>query len=354
MSLGHGAGIVRSGLLLHLDAANRKSYIREYATGPELVTDANLLTQGDGLLRTCVRTSVVNTPVSIASVQAGKKYVLNINIPANRGTIQASMRSAGSSGNVSPSHILNAGQTGNFIYSFTVLVSGTLTVNGDSTGTDLDIDYASLKELNSDSLVGSAWNDMSGNNYVGTLRNNPIFSTANNGVFELDGTNDWINLGGSVFNFSAPWTMCGWLLKNANGTIASLMGNSSTSATGSGAFLGLAGAGGQANKPWLIVYNSSGSQTQLYGSTITVPNTWYNLVATHDGTTCKIYCNGNYENQVPVSGFAISNDQFTIGAQRNTYWPLNGKIGPVKIYSRALSNIEIAQNFNALRGRFGI
>lgn len=209
--------------------------------------------------------------------------------------------------------------------------------------------------------VGGTVNTINGSLGIGTTSPtaklhvlNPIFSTANNGVFELDGTNDWINLGGSVFNFSAPWTMCGWLLKNADGSFASLMGNSGTSATGSGAFLGLAGPGGQANKPWLIVYNSSGSQTQLYGSTITVPNTWYNLVATHDGTTCKIYCNGNYENQASVSGFSISPDSFTIGAQRNTFWPLNGKIGPIKIYNRALSDIEIAQNFNALRGRYGV
>jgi hypothetical protein len=33
---------------------------------------------------------------------------------------------------------------------------------------------------------------------------------------------------------------------------------------------------------------------------------------------------------------------------------LNGRIGAVKIYNRALSAAEISQNFNALRNRFGI
>ena len=33
---------------------------------------------------------------------------------------------------------------------------------------------------------------------------------------------------------------------------------------------------------------------------------------------------------------------------------LDGTIGPIQIYNRALPDTEIQQNFNALRGRYGI
>jgi hypothetical protein len=34
--------------------------------------------------------------------------------------------------------------------------------------------------------------------------------------------------------------------------------------------------------------------------------------------------------------------------------PLKGKISSVEIYNRALSASEVEQNFNALRGRYGV
>jgi hypothetical protein len=34
--------------------------------------------------------------------------------------------------------------------------------------------------------------------------------------------------------------------------------------------------------------------------------------------------------------------------------PMKGRIGPVKIYNRALTQTEVIQNFNAIRGRYSI
>ena len=89
-----------------------------------------------------------------------------------------------------------------------------------------------------------------------------------------------------------------------------------------------------------------------YNSAI-VANTWYHVVGTYDGTTARIYLNG--EAVASGSRTAGSNSvPFRIGASPRGANYNNGDIARAFIYSRALSASEIKQNFNALRGRFGI
>ena len=62
---------------------------------------------------------------------------------------------------------------------------------------------------------------------------------------------------------------------------------------------------------------------------------------------------GAYESTLPVTNPSVP---FGIGNEGNTAfnYPWAGNIYSVMIYSRVLSSYEITQNFNALRGRFGI
>jgi hypothetical protein len=74
-------------------------------------------------------------------------------------------------------------------------------------------------------------------------------------------------------------------------------------------------------------------------SKITTGN-WVNLIATNDGSTTKIYVNGNLENSYPEtlktggSNFVIANKNFV------------GSIDDIRIYSRALSTIEVTALYN--------
>jgi hypothetical protein len=55
-------------------------------------------------------------------------------------------------------------------------------------------------------------------------------------------------------------------------------------------------------------------------------------------------------------GIGNKPNKITLGVRSDfisTTW-LNGKISNVQIYNRALSASEVQQNFNALRGRYGI
>jgi hypothetical protein len=88
---------------------------------------------------------------------------------------------------------------------------------------------------------------------------------------------------------------------------------------------------------------------------------WSNVVATYNSSNGlrKIYLNGNV--------IALDTSIFTIETNANgismgayggfnggrAYW-YNGSIGLVSVYSKELAADQIKQNFNALRGRYGI
>ena len=83
-----GPTIVTDGLVLCLDAADRNSY----AVQPELVTDSNLSTIGDGNFRTCFRDASSVAGLNIGPIISGKTYQIIWNVAARRGTTSASFR----------------------------------------------------------------------------------------------------------------------------------------------------------------------------------------------------------------------------------------------------------------------
>jgi len=93
-------------------------------------------------------------------------------------------------------------------------------------------------------------------------------------------------------------------------------------------------------------------------------NTWNNAVLTYDGSTLKIYLNGELKNSLSKSG-PIMNiaSPFNIGCQNNAgYYPssapsktseyFKGYMSSVLVYNRALTASEVLQNYNVLKPRF--
>lgn len=112
-----------------------------------------------------------------------------------------------------------------------------------------------------------------------------------------------------------------------------------------------------------IIYSNiiGGVQSTIYSSGITIsPSTWYQVVFTtsYDGTntTAKIYVNGVLNSSGVFSGAQGNNtSQFSIGDGANFSWyRFAGKIPVVRIYNKTLTDQEVSQNFNALRGRYGL
>jgi len=112
-----------------------------------------------------------------------------------------------------------------------------------------------------------------------------------------------------------------------------------------------------------VSYNISSSQTSNVGE-------WYHFVVTqtYDGvnTVNKMFINGQFRGENTRAGRQRQYSQpITIGDgivplvlynnQMTTNWyPFVGKVSQLRLYSRPLNLDEIEQNFNSVRGRFGV
>jgi hypothetical protein len=84
-------------------------------------------------------------------------------------------------------------------------------------------------------------------------------------------------------------------------------------------------------------------------------NVWTNIVATHDGNTRKLYFNGVeiYSDANFIAGQNTTGG-VSVGGYSSGVYAFVGAMPCYSLYNRALSNVEVLQNFNAIRGRFSI
>jgi hypothetical protein len=170
---------------------------------------------------------------------------------------------------------------------------------------------------------------------------------ASNNTFSFDGTDDntTVNLTG-ISNFNGL-TVSSWFYSNVS---------TNTCLINSDPFImHFRGAG-------FYLRSSDGVTDSGYLAWQTAPsgNVWNMLTGTWDGTTMKLYVNGvKQANELGYTGGSTgllrNNGNVTVGGYFNVSQPwTNGIISTASIYNRALSAEEVAQNFNALRGRYGI
>ena len=93
---------------------------------------------------------------------------------------------------------------------------------------------------------------------------------------------------------------------------------------------------------------------QYFGSATEIQyNQWYNFTGVYDGNIGneKVYTNGNKETTAEIIG--LSTSYGAIGRRDNgsNYW--SGHIAVIQFYNRALTEIEVKQNYIATKGRFG-
>ena len=95
--------------------------------------------------------------------------------------------------------------------------------------------------------------------------------------------------------------------------------------------------------------------TNVQSATNLNPNQWYISSVVRNGSTVTHYLNGQPDGS-GTNGSSISTiNPFTIGNSHDyTSEAFGGNIAAVKVYNRALSAAEVQQNFNALRGRYGL
>jgi len=96
-----------------------------------------------------------------------------------------------------------------------------------------------------------------------------------------------------------------------------------------------------------------GIQEKYWGNGVnTATNNWTNITIVFEGTTASMYINGIFSIGKSYTSYSLITDFAIGGGISSYYW--DGLISNLSIYNKVLSEEEIKQNFNALRGRYGI
>lgn len=194
----------------------------------------------------------------------------------------------------------------------------------------------------------------------GTLTNGPTFTSSGaSSYITTDGTNDYITFGNNTafqFTGTSSFSLDVWVYPLAVGNYTRLINRESTvgglrdgynawfhNASGT-YYLGFERfALGVADPPSPIISNPIGA--------------WHHCVFTYDGSRNRTY----------YDGVLIATGGTTVVSTTNTTAILalggaveyggnfsNTRFGPFKVYNTVLSAAQVTQNYNALRGRYGL
>lgn len=218
-------------------------------------------------------------------------------------------------------------------------------------GLVLDLDAAKK-----DSYPGSGttWSDISGNQNNGTLTNGPTFNSDNGGSIVFDGTNDYVNCG-NILNYTSQnftfscWVFINSLLTNAGGQGPSLFYKGSYRNNG---YYNQIGQDGSIN---FITNTNPEVNTATLPGTIVAGNT-YNITFTRNGASVRIYVNGiDLTSTIGVhTTIPSSTSNFNIASYNQGQIVANIRMYNFLNYNKALTAQEILQNYNALKGRYGL
>lgn len=185
---------------------------------------------------------------------------------------------------------------------------------------------------------GSSWIDLSGNSNTGTLNNSPTFTADNGGYLTFNGSTQFVSFTNSNTLATAATTIEVWMY--------------TTSVS-----LGYQLIYGTSNYPKF--YLSNANLAAYNGNLLTgnsIPATaWKQVVLASSSSSTNFYIDGAPAGTTTGVSWSTSASTTTIGkdpASSGQYF--SGRIASVKVYSRVLTQSEIFQNYNALRGRFGL
>jgi hypothetical protein len=214
--------------------------------------------------------------------------------------------------------------------------------------------------------TGLNWFDRSGNGNNGTLVNSPTYSSANGGSLVFDGVDEYANFPSGptlgITSSTSTWTIDVWFRVN-NFDLP----------TGANALVGVVDTHPTTDGANIIGYEKSGSNRIFYrgreaasptiitifGPTVAL-STYYNATVVRNGTTnTQLYTNAGisstYVGDIALTTTSVRNNVSVIATFDDVnYFSSPISVSNIKIYNRALTATEIAQNYNALKGRYGL
>ena len=203
--------------------------------------------------------------------------------------------------------------------------------------------------------TGTAWYDLYKSGYNGTLYNGIGFSSANSGSLTFDGTNDYLYVTNSTNTNigTGNWSQNVWVKFNSTANQRITIKRFGGLGYGYSLYISSGAVGFEILTPsTYIIINGSSISTGV----------WYNFCVTLNRSGSGIlYINGIQNSTADYSSFNgldITNSYpLTLGAVdpaivSGAY--LNGNIAIVQNYNKLLTSLEVLQNYNATKSRFGL
>jgi len=207
---------------------------------------------------------------------------------------------------------------------------------------------------------GTTWTDLSGNGNDGTLTNGPTYDSSNGGSIVFDGDNDYIDLG--TIGVSHPLqldnglTISWWGIRGSGGDVFQRIidkSNSGVAANGWGIYPRNTTT---PESQLTLAYN--GTDNIINSSTNISSTSWQNWSLTWDQPSGNWiwYLNGSADNSGSTTyNIPTVETNAKIGTwNHSTAREYKGKFSSFLIYTRPLTPSEITQNYNVLKGRYGL
>ena len=224
-------------------------------------------------------------------------------------------------------------------------------------GLKLHVDFGNPNCFSGESSDTSV-RDLSGNGYVGTITGGPVWNTVNGGGLTFDGTDDKVQFGslGSFTGYTIE------ILVESGNVVSHrniLDANYGVHDINSGPRFEQSGSGGTSSGN-LSVYTAQGTGSSYQNIVLKGNNGFPPLtkhcVITYDpeNDEYRTFYEGDQTNVTArtVGGKTMPFDQFTIGVGFNSSRHFQGRIYVCRVYDRALSPQEIAQNYDSLKVRY--
>ena len=230
-----------------------------------------------------------------------------------------------------------------------------------------------LDSGNSSSYSGSGttWADLSGNNRNATLINGPQYSSVDGGKIVFDGIDDYAEVSNPPMFGSGDFSVEVWFKRKEStltwdGSYLISKWSSGANATWNEWSLGFGDSQGSSHGNNLN-FSLEAQGGGFYGivSDEILINTWYQAVIVREGGTLKMYINGtlrttstpsiSYYGDLGTKSINPAGRKLRINRQDNTD-SLQGNIEVpiVRIYNKALTLLEVGQNYLNNKGRFGM
>lgn len=185
----------------------------------------------------------------------------------------------------------------------------------------------------------------------GTLTSLGAYNNSLGGYFTFNGTTDIIVGTDNIMNNITDNVTCEVWFRVQVGTVGNVR---------------IFGKGNTGTITYGLYYDSSADQIKfirngpeymvevVYTESTSIVSNWYQIVGITEEKQHKLYVNGVkvIEKTHDYGPYLKDTNPYTIGADNSVFH--NGQISVVKLYNRALSDTDVANNFDIYRARYGL